>query len=86
MATSLGNGSLMRRVLSRLGGTMIRIRIECYLTACRGPGGAARQAAALRQEGVIVNTGNMGVLSVDLGAYGWFPASLPSEEEESEQE
>lgn len=60
--------------------------IGCHLTAYRGPGGAARQAVALRQEGVIVNTGNMGELSVDLGAYGWFPANLPSEEEADEQE
>ena len=55
----------------------------------RGPGGATRQAAALRREGVIVNTGSMGELSVDLGIYGWFPSMLPSEEvegSESEEE
>jgi len=28
---------------------------------------------------VIVNTGNMGELQVDLGQYGWFPRELPSE-------
>lgn len=48
----------------------------------RGPGGTARQAAALRREGVTVETGHMGELSVDLGAFGWFPNVLPSEEAE----
>ena len=49
----------------------------------RGPGGAARQAAALRREGVVVRTGAMGELTIDLGTYGWFPSILPSEEAES---
>ena len=46
----------------------------------RGPGGAARQATALRQEGVNVGTGTLGELTVDLGRFGWFPSRLPSEE------
>ncbi|MCJ1426257.1 hypothetical protein MMC29_004160 [Sticta canariensis] len=45
----------------------------------RGPGGAARQAAALRREGVTVDTGPLGELTVDLAAFGWFPSTLPSE-------
>ena len=45
----------------------------------RGPGGAARQAAALRQERVIVNAGSLGELSIDFAIYGWFPSRLPSE-------
>ena len=49
----------------------------------RGPGGAQRQAAALQQEGVVVSTGSLGELSVDFAVYGWFPASLPSEEVEA---
>ena len=48
----------------------------------RGPGGATRQAAALRREGVTVRTGALGELSIDLGTYGWFPSILPSEEAE----
>lgn len=46
----------------------------------RGPGGAARQAAALRMEGVTVDAGHLGEFTVDLAAYGWFPNQLPSEE------
>lgn len=46
----------------------------------RGPGGAARQAAALRQEGVTVGRGQLGELMVDFGTFGWFPNRLPSEE------
>lgn len=49
----------------------------------RCPGGAIRQAAFLRREGVIVGTGTMGELMVDLEAYGWFPDLLPSEEAEA---
>ncbi|KAL1609980.1 Alkyltransferase-like protein 1 [Paraconiothyrium brasiliense] len=49
-----------------------------------GPGGAARQAAALRREGVAVTQNAMGEFSVDFGEYGWFPSVLPSEAEESE--
>ncbi|KAG6997563.1 hypothetical protein G7Y79_00040g077280 [Physcia stellaris] len=45
----------------------------------RGPGGAARQATALRQEGVTVELGSLGELSISFGAYGWFPTRLPSE-------
>lgn len=45
----------------------------------RGPGGAARQAAALRQERVTVDDGNLGELSIDFTIYGWFPGRLPSE-------
>lgn len=55
----------------------------------RGPGGAARQAAALRQEGVTIDTGHLGELTVDFGAFGWFPSILPSEaaeDNESEEE
>ena len=55
----------------------------------RGAGGAARQAAALRQEGVSVRTGALGELTVNLGTFGWFPSRLPSEEgtaSESESE
>ena len=55
----------------------------------RGPGGAARQAAFLRSEGVTVGIGHLGELTVDLGVYGWFPEFLPSEgaeASESEQE
>lgn len=46
----------------------------------RGPGGAARQAAALRREGVTVETGHLRELTVDLDSFGWFPDILPSEE------
>ncbi|KAI1266173.1 DNA binding methylated-DNA--cysteine S-methyltransferase [Xylariaceae sp. FL1019] len=45
------------------------------------PSGARIQAAALQAEGVTVVTGALGELSVDFGEYGWFPRSLPSEEE-----
>ena len=48
----------------------------------RGPGGATRQAAALRREGVTVRNGALGELTIDLGTYGWFPSILPSEEAE----
>ncbi|KAF2745099.1 MGMT family protein [Sporormia fimetaria CBS 119925] len=46
----------------------------------RGPGGAARQAAALRAEGVEVQQDAMGEFSVDMARFGWFPSVLPSEE------
>lgn len=49
----------------------------------RGPGGASRQAAALRREGVHVGRGNLGEYLVDLSSYGWFPNELPSEGVES---
>lgn len=54
-------------------------------TSYRGPGGALRQAASLRREGVTVGTGHLGELSVDLGAYGWFPELLPSDEAEASE-
>ncbi|KIW08051.1 uncharacterized protein PV09_00995 [Verruconis gallopava] len=50
----------------------------------RGPGSTARQAAALRKEGVQVDRNAMGEFSVDFSTYGWFPDMLPSEEEELE--
>ena len=57
------------------------------LISYRGPGGATRQAAALRTEGVTVVNGHLGELTVDFATYGWFPNILPSEEaEESESE
>ncbi|KAF2457751.1 MGMT family protein, partial [Lineolata rhizophorae] len=45
----------------------------------RGPGGASRQAAALRREGVTIERGAMGEFYLDLMKYGWFPDELPSE-------
>lgn len=48
----------------------------------RGPGSAARQATALRHEGVTVHQDAMGEFSIDLHRYGWFPDMLPSEEAE----
>ena len=56
------------------------------LTSDRGPGGAQRQAVALRREGITVSTGALGELSVDFNSYGWFPSRLPSEEEGDESE
>lgn len=50
------------------------------MTACRGPGEAQRQAAALTQEGVAVSISSLGEMQVVLGDYGWFPVVLPSEE------
>ena len=51
----------------------------------RGPGGATRQAAALRREGVIVGVGCLGELTIDLVKYGWFPDVLPSEKTEAKE-
>ena len=51
----------------------------------RGPGGATRQAAVLRSEGVTVGVGHLGELSVDLAIYGWFPDFLPSDEAEASE-
>ncbi|KAI9820355.1 MAG: hypothetical protein M1827_005977 [Pycnora praestabilis] len=51
----------------------------------RGPSGASRQAAALREEGVQVGRGNLGELTVDFGIYGWFPSMLPSEAAEASE-
>ncbi|KAF2204995.1 DNA binding methylated-DNA--cysteine S-methyltransferase [Delitschia confertaspora ATCC 74209] len=45
----------------------------------RGPGGASRQAAALRTEGVQVSQDAMGEFTLDFSVYGWFPDVLPSE-------
>lgn len=63
------------------------------LTRQRGPSGAARQAAALRTEGVQIEQGAMGEYTVDFNKYGWFPDVLPSEaglvessDEEDEEE
>lgn len=61
-------------------------KLILVLIANRGPGGAARQAAALRQEGVIVDNGSLGELSINFGTYGWFPNRLPSEEADDEDE
>ena len=52
----------------------------------RGPSGASRQAAALRQEGVEVGRGHLGEFTVDFGTYGWFPSRLPSDDVESSEE
>ncbi|KAK5128432.1 hypothetical protein LTR85_003100 [Meristemomyces frigidus] len=52
----------------------------------RGAGGAARQEAALAQEGVQVGRGSLGERTVDLAMYGWFPNRLPSDDDESEDE
>lgn len=43
------------------------------------PAGTQNQAAALRAEGVTVETGALGELIVDFAEYGWFPDILPSE-------
>lgn len=63
-------------------GGLSNLHAEMKLYIYRGPGGAARQAAALRGEGVTVDTGSLGELTVDLGRFGWFPDMLPSEEAE----
>ena len=55
----------------------------------RGDGGlaAARQVTKLRAEGVEVQDGRAGEESwVDLGTWGWFPRSLPGEDNESEDQ
>jgi methylated-DNA-protein-cysteine methyltransferase-like protein len=52
----------------------------------RGPGSAARQAAALRHEDVRVHEDAMGDFHIDMGRYGWFPENLPSEEGLTEDE
>jgi hypothetical protein len=56
------------------------------LTRQSGPGSAARQAAALRREGVHVDEDSMGAFSVEMGRFGWFPDVLPSEEGEDSDE
>lgn len=50
--------------------------------ATRGAGGAARQAHTLHAEGIETTTSSLGEIQVDLQTYGWFPAVLPSEEDE----
>jgi len=57
-----------------------------YADNTSGPGGAARQAAALRSEGVHVETDSMGEMYIDLERYGWFPKRLPNEEGQSSDE
>ncbi|KAI1852594.1 hypothetical protein JX265_003076 [Neoarthrinium moseri] len=50
------------------------------------PSGARNQATVLQAEGVTVSTGSLGELTVDFAEFGWFPRSLPSEEEEYDSE
>ncbi|KAJ4248690.1 Alkyltransferase-like protein 1 [Fusarium torreyae] len=50
------------------------------------PGGSRSQAQALEAEGVQVETNAMGEHSVDFSEYGWFPETLPSEENEETSE
>lgn len=50
------------------------------------PTGTQNQAAALRAEGVTVDTGALGELMVDFAEYGWFPDILPSEAGQDEDE
>ncbi|CAJ2511915.1 Uu.00g075400.m01.CDS01 [Anthostomella pinea] len=49
------------------------------------PSGTRNQAAALQAEGVTVTTGALGELMVDLGEFGWFPNSLPSDQDEKDE-
>uniref|UniRef100_A0A8H7K5I8 Methylated-DNA-[protein]-cysteine S-methyltransferase DNA binding domain-containing protein n=1 Tax=Bionectria ochroleuca TaxID=29856 RepID=A0A8H7K5I8_BIOOC len=56
------------------------------LISHRGPGSAARQAAALRAEDVEVTEDAMGEFMIDFGEYGWFPEVLPSEQEQEDVE
>ncbi|CAM1510617.1 Fc.00g009520.m01.CDS01 [Cosmosporella sp. VM-42] len=49
------------------------------------PSGTQNQAAALRAEGVEVQTNALGEMSVDFSEYGWFPKSLPSGGDEDEE-
>ena len=46
------------------------------------PSATLNQATALQAEGVQVTTSAMGELMVDLREYGWFPRSLPSEDDD----
>ncbi|KAM5434665.1 Alkyltransferase-like protein 1 [Microsporum ferrugineum] len=48
----------------------------------RGPGSAARQAAALEQEGVSVRSDGMNEFYIDMAQFGWFPDRLPNEDDE----
>lgn len=54
------------------------------LTQRRGGSGAARQAAALRNEGVDVGRGSLGEYTIDFAVFGWFPDILPSDLAEDE--
>ena len=63
--------------------TIARDEPGSLLTFSRGANGAARQAVALRQEGVTVSRGALGEHTVDFSEYGWFPHMLPSDEAES---
>ena len=47
--------------------------------------GAARQEAALNREGVEVGRGSLGERTVDFSVYGWFPSTLPSQDDEDEE-
>ena len=64
----------------------LQTRPHLLMVCTRGPGGAARQEAVLVQEGVHVGHGPLGERTVDFASYGWFPAHLPSEESEDEDE
>ena len=44
------------------------------------PGAAARQAQALREEGISVVEDAIGDFHVDTVRHGWFPPRLPSDE------
>ena len=59
--------------------------IRASLIVSSGPGSAARQATALRREGVTVDTGSLGIFTVDFNSYGWFPDILPSEEADASE-
>ncbi|KAJ2906900.1 DNA binding methylated-DNA--cysteine S-methyltransferase [Zalerion maritima] len=48
------------------------------------PSGSQIQATALRAEGISVQTGALGELTVDLAEYGWFPRVLPSAVDEDD--
>ena len=51
---------------------------------CSGPGSAAGQAEAHRQEGVEVDTDAMGEFHVDFARYGWFPDPEVFDEEQEQ--
>jgi len=57
----------------------------CLITSRgAGGGGAARQATALRSEGVEVGRDALGQYTIDLATQGWFPDRLPSDVSEDE--
>ncbi len=81
-----GDNVPWQRVINSKGIISVRCVIPTFINIAampkysnRGPGGAARQATALRREGVTVRTGHLGELTIDFGTFGWFPTSLPSE-------